>query len=47
MTYENIRFGLVLESHGDYPEGQEQNDWAELYPDRLGFSSPWNGLYDT
>ena len=22
-------------------------DWAELYPDRLGFAEPWDGTYDT
>jgi hypothetical protein len=22
-------------------------DWVELYPDRLGFHEPWDGLYDT
>ncbi|MFJ9565986.1 hypothetical protein ACIRQQ_38850 [Streptomyces fuscichromogenes] len=40
-------FGLVRECHGEYPEGEEQDDWAEFYPNRLGFSVPWDGLYDT
>lgn len=40
-------FGLVRECHGEYPEGEEQDDWAEFYPNRLGFSAPWDGLYDT
>ncbi|MER6219549.1 hypothetical protein ACWCYL_17475 [Streptomyces sp. 900105755] len=40
-------FGLVSECHGEYPEGEEQDDWAEFYPNRLGFSAPWDGLYDT
>ncbi|MFJ5925837.1 hypothetical protein ACIQF6_24835 [Kitasatospora sp. NPDC092948] len=40
-------FGLVLESHGEYPPGEEQFDWAELYPCRLGFGAPWDGTYDT
>jgi hypothetical protein len=47
VVHEDVLFGLVRESHRDYPEGREQDDWAELYPDRLGFSHPWNGLYDT
>jgi formate hydrogenlyase regulatory protein HycA len=47
VTHENVLFGLVVESQGEYPEGEEQDDWAELYPDGLGFSSPWDGLYDT
>jgi hypothetical protein len=35
-----ITFGLIIEDgHG--------TDWAELYPDRLGFHSPWDGSYDT
>jgi formate hydrogenlyase regulatory protein HycA len=37
-------FGLVLERHG---EGAGADDWAELYPDCLGFHEPWEGLYDT
>jgi formate hydrogenlyase regulatory protein HycA len=47
LIYDDTRFGLVLESHGDYPEGATELDWAELYPGRLGFSCPWNGRYDT
>lgn len=47
LTYDGIRFGLVLESHGEYAEGAEELDWAELYPGRLGFSAPWDGSYDT
>ncbi len=47
VTYDGIRFALALESHGEYAEGAEQLDWAELYPGRLGFSAPWNGSYDT
>lgn len=35
-----LKFGLVIEEgHG--------TDWAELYPDRLGFHEPWDGEYDT
>lgn len=38
--YLGLDFGLVVEDgHG--------KDWAELHPDRLGFSEPWNGEYDT
>lgn len=38
--YLGVNFGLVVEDgHG--------TDWAELYPDRLGFSAPWDGQYDT
>jgi formate hydrogenlyase regulatory protein HycA len=40
-------FGLVRECHGEYPEGEERDDWAEFYPIRLGFSAPWDGTYDT
>ena len=38
--YHAITFGLIIEDgHGV--------DWAELYPDRLGFRAPWDGSYDT
>ena len=38
--HDGILFGLVIEDgHGA--------DWAELYPDRLGFHDPWDGNYDT
>ncbi len=38
--YLGLSFGLVIEDgHG--------TDWAELYPDRLGFHEPWDGEYDT
>jgi hypothetical protein len=47
VTCEGVLFGLVLEFHGDFAEGEEQDDWAELHPDRLGFHSPLDGLYDT
>ena len=40
FEYDAITFGLIIEDgHG--------MDWAELYPDRLGFRSPWDGSYDT
>ncbi|MFD2792364.1 hypothetical protein ACFS27_02250 [Promicromonospora vindobonensis] len=43
-THDGILFGLVLERHG---ESAGADDWAELYPDHLGFHEPWDGLYDT
>jgi hypothetical protein len=39
-------FGLVDESDDDPDEGHG-GDWAELYPNRLGFHEPWDGDYDT
>lgn len=28
--------------------GEDEGEpWAELYPDRLGFGPPWDGLYET
>lgn len=44
---EGTLFGLVRECHGEYPEGEERDDWAELYPSGLGFGAPWDGSYDT
>ncbi|WP_380284388.1 hypothetical protein [Kitasatospora purpeofusca] len=41
---DGVLFGLVLERHH---EGAAEDDWAELYPDRLGFHAPWDGTYDT
>ncbi|MFB7365815.1 hypothetical protein [Streptomyces hydrogenans] len=41
---EGALFGLVVEAHAE--DGGEP-DWVELYPDGLGFSAPWDGLYDT
>jgi hypothetical protein len=32
---------------GKSGEDDGEPDWAELYPDRLGFHEPWDGLYDT
>jgi formate hydrogenlyase regulatory protein HycA len=40
FEHDAITFGLVIE----YDHG---TDWAELYPDRLGFHGPWDGRYDT
>ncbi|MFD8596674.1 hypothetical protein ACFV1L_16895 [Kitasatospora sp. NPDC059646] len=47
LEVDGTLFGLVRECHGEYPEGEGQDDWAELYPHRLGFSAPWDGTYDT
>ncbi|MBL7258800.1 hypothetical protein [Paractinoplanes lichenicola] len=44
--HDGILFGLVDES-GDRAGDGVHVDWAELYPDRLGFHAPWDGLYDT
>jgi formate hydrogenlyase regulatory protein HycA len=45
LTVGGVLFGLVTECHDD--DGDGEDDWAELYPDGLGFTSPWNGEYDT
>ncbi len=45
LVVDGIVFGLVAERHGEYPDGE--GDWAEFYPGRLGFSSPWDGSYST
>jgi hypothetical protein len=42
VDFDGVVFGLIDES-GDHGG----SDWAELYPDRLGFHPPWNGEYDT
>jgi hypothetical protein len=36
---EPFRTALLAHRHG--------TDWAELYPDRLGFHGPWDGHHDT
>ncbi|GAA4572622.1 hypothetical protein [Planotetraspora kaengkrachanensis] len=41
VLYDGVTFGLIDESDA------ERGDWVELYPDRLGFSEPWDGLYST
>lgn len=45
LTVDGVLFGLVTECHAEDEDGEE--DWAELYPDRLGFSAPWDGTYST
>lgn len=44
VAFDDVLFGLVIERHG---ENEDEDDWAELYPDRLGFCTPWNGEYST
>ncbi|NVI89504.1 hypothetical protein HUX53_20025, partial [Actinomadura sp. BRA 177] len=44
LTFDDVLFGLVIERHG---ENEDEDDWAELYPDRLGFCAPWDGTYST
>ncbi|MFI1653283.1 hypothetical protein ACH4XT_41095 [Streptomyces avidinii] len=45
LTAAGVTFGLITECHGE--DGDGEADWAELYPDGLGFSAPWGGEYDT
>ncbi|MEU9388731.1 hypothetical protein [Streptomyces sp. NPDC048324] len=40
VTVDDVVFGLVTGA-------DEEGSWAELYPDRLFFSPPWDGSYDT
>jgi len=47
MVVEGVRFGLVLEWHDDEVDPDGPPDWAELYPDRLGFHAPWDGFPET
>ncbi|MQY12432.1 hypothetical protein SRB5_25660 [Streptomyces sp. RB5] len=47
LRHDGIRFGLVPECHDEKAAEAGEPDWAELYPDRLGFSTPWNGEYST
>ncbi|MFD6177635.1 MULTISPECIES: hypothetical protein [unclassified Isoptericola] len=44
---DGVRFGLVLERHDDELDPDGPPDWAELYPDLLGFHAPWDGWPDT
>lgn len=44
LTVDEVTFGLITERHAD---GEGGHDWAEFYPDGLGFSEPWDGTYDT
>ncbi|MFI8367893.1 hypothetical protein [Streptomyces sp. NPDC085466] len=42
---EGVLLGLVAENRGE--ENPDGKDWAELYPDGLGFTGPRDGTYDT
>ncbi|MET8960479.1 hypothetical protein ABZX69_13390 [Streptomyces sp. NPDC004074] len=44
LTADGVVFGLITERHED---DEDEDEWAELYPDRLGFYAPWDGRYDT
>ncbi|MBC6458689.1 hypothetical protein [Actinomadura sp. HBU206391] len=45
LTVDGVLFGLIIEQgHG---ENEDEDDWAELYPDHLGFCEPWDGEYST
>lgn len=44
VVFDGVLFGLVIEQHG---EDETEDNWAELYPNGLGFHEPWDGLYDT
>lgn len=46
VDFDGVVFGLIDES-GDRAGDGGHTDWAELYPDGLGFAEPWNGRYDT
>jgi hypothetical protein len=41
VLHDGVTFGLINESES------ERGDWVELYPDRLGFTHPWDGTYST
>ena len=41
LTYDGVTFGLIDES------SPGRCSSAELYPDRFGFSDPWDGTYST
>lgn len=40
LTFEGVLFGLVTDE-------DDEEAWAELHPDNLGFGEPWDGSYDT
>ncbi|WP_433436997.1 hypothetical protein [Nonomuraea sp. CA-141351] len=40
QEFDGVVFGLVLENY-------EGDEYAELYPDNIGFYPPWDGSYDT
>lgn len=43
IEHDGIVFGLIDLSE----EYEDEDGWAELYPEGLGFHEPWNGEYDT
>ena len=45
-VHDGVVFGLIDESGDRVGDGSHVN-WVEMYPDRLGFHEPWDGLYDT
>lgn len=47
LTVDGVLFGLVIERHDNGECGEDEDDWAELHPDQLGFYAPWDGQYDT
>lgn len=40
VEFSSVVFGLILES-------DDETEWAELYPNNIGFYEPWDGSYDT
>ncbi|MFI1379650.1 hypothetical protein [Embleya sp. NPDC020886] len=44
LIVDDVLFGLVISQHGGH---EDEDDWAELHPDGLGFCDPWNGEYST
>ncbi|GAA0268513.1 hypothetical protein [Cryptosporangium japonicum] len=41
VVHDGVTFGLIDESEAEW------GDWVELYPDRLVFTDPWDGTYNT
>ena len=44
VVFDGVVFGLIVEQHD---EEELEDNWAELYPNNLGFHEPWDGHYDT
>jgi hypothetical protein len=42
-TFEGGMLWALVDESGNHGT----SDWAELYPQRLGFHAPWDGYYDT
>lgn len=47
LTRDGVLFGLITEEPEAGAAAGPDDDWVELYPDRLGFGPPWDGSYDT